>query len=65
MSSVTRMYGSCFVHAPRNCTALGWCTCAHEQPGIRSRYKPGYSDGTAGLPLWVPAALNLSGGMSS
>lgn len=26
MSSVTRMYGSCFVHAPRNCTALGWCT---------------------------------------
>ncbi len=23
MSSVTRMYGSCFVQAPRNCTALG------------------------------------------
>ena len=32
MSSVTRMYGSCFVHAPRNWTALGWCTCAHERP---------------------------------
>lgn len=29
MSSVMRMYGSCFVQAPRNWTALGWCTCAH------------------------------------
>ncbi len=35
MSSVMRMYGSCFVQAPRNCTAFGWCTwCrAESTPG--------------------------------